>query len=89
MFLSRGYLCQLPILNVYLARERFDDGDRDAAFRSCAPPSTICSARDICWGGAFQRRVFWWRHCWIAGPRLRGRSRGRINGSGGEATRVW
>ena len=37
-------------------------------YRSCAPPSTICSARDSCWGGAFLRRVFWWRHCSIAGP---------------------
>ena len=36
-------------------------------YRSCAPPSTICSARDGCWGGAFLRRGFWWRHCWIAG----------------------
>jgi class 3 adenylate cyclase len=36
-------------------------------YRSCAPPSTICSARDN-WSGAFQRPVFWWRHCSIAGP---------------------
>jgi hypothetical protein len=28
--------------------------------RLCAPPSTICSARDS-WSGAFQRPVFWWR----------------------------
>ena len=35
-------------------------------YRSCAPPSTICSARDNCWRGAFLRRVFWWRHCSIA-----------------------
>jgi hypothetical protein len=26
-------------------------------YRSCAPPLTICSARDSCWGGAFRRRV--------------------------------
>ena len=37
-------------------------------YRSCAPLSTICSARDKCWRGARQRRVFWWRHCSIAGP---------------------
>ena len=37
-------------------------------YRSCAPPSTICSARDGCWRGAFLRPVFWWRHCSIAGP---------------------
>ena len=30
-----------------------------APYRSCAPPSTICSARDSCWRGAFRRRVFW------------------------------
>ena len=34
-----------------------------APYRSCAPPSTIWSARDSCWAGAFQRPVFWWRHC--------------------------
>ena len=39
-----------------------------APYRSCAPPSTICSARDSCWRGAFRRPVFWWRHCSIAGP---------------------
>ncbi len=27
-----------------------------APYRSCAPPSTICSARDSCWRGAFLRR---------------------------------
>ena len=37
-------------------------------YRSCAPPSTIWSARDSCWRGAFLRRVSWWRHCWPAGP---------------------
>src|SRR6201993_4864962 len=30
--------------------------------------STICSARDDCWRGACLRPVFWWRHCWTAGP---------------------
>jgi len=39
-------------------------------YRSCAPPSTICSGRDGCWRGAFRRRGFWWRHCLIAGPRV-------------------
>src|SRR5271163_3207308 len=37
-------------------------------YRSCAPQSTICSARDSCWGGAFLRPAFWWRHCWTAAP---------------------
>jgi hypothetical protein len=37
-------------------------------YRSSAPPSIICSARDGCWRTAFQRPVLWWRHCSIAGP---------------------
>src|ERR1700746_2099115 len=37
-------------------------------YHSSAPPSTIWSTRDSCWGGAFLRPVFWWRHCSIAGP---------------------
>ena len=37
-------------------------------YRSCTPPSTIYSARDNYWRGAFLRPVFWWRHCSIAGP---------------------
>src|SRR5271166_3125358 len=37
-------------------------------YRSCVPPSTIWTARDSCWYGAFLRRVFWWRHCWTAAP---------------------
>src|SRR6476619_5333598 len=37
-------------------------------YRSSAPPPTISSGRDSCCCGAFLRRVFWWRHCWIAGP---------------------
>ena len=40
-----------------------------APYRSCAPPPTISSARDTCGHGAFQRRVFWWRHCSIGGRR--------------------
>ncbi len=36
-------------------------------YRSCAPPSTTCSARDVCLRGALLRRVFWWRHCSIEG----------------------
>ena len=39
-------------------------------YRSCAPPSTISSARDNCWDGAFRRRVFWWRHCLIVEPTM-------------------
>jgi hypothetical protein len=36
-------------------------------YRSCVPPSTIWSAGDSCWGGAFMRPLFWWRRCWTAG----------------------
>jgi class 3 adenylate cyclase len=41
-----------------------------APCRSCAPPSTTSSAKDYYSPMAFQRRVFWWRHCWTAGPRV-------------------
>jgi hypothetical protein len=60
----------LPIVSMYSAREKAKGGDRDDAIRSCATPSTIWSARDNCRGGAFLRWVFWWRHCWTAGPTL-------------------
>ena len=54
-------MAELPIVNVYLAREMARRGDRDDASRSCAPPSTICSARtSAVWGVA--GRGFWWRH---------------------------
>jgi hypothetical protein len=35
--------------------------------RSCVPPSTIWSAGDSCWGGAFMRPLFWCRRCWTTG----------------------
>ena len=41
-----------------------------ALYRSCAWPQTASFARDGCWGGAFRRQVFWWKHCSIGGPRL-------------------
>jgi hypothetical protein len=36
-------------------------------YRSFAPPRPASSARDGCWGGAFRRQVFWWKHCSIGG----------------------
>ena len=41
-----------------------------ARYRSSAPPPTIGSSRDVCLRGAFQRRVFWWRHCSSAAPKV-------------------
>ena len=60
-------------------------------YRSCAPPSTICSARDNCWRGAFQRPVFWWRHCSIAAPTVTWpKPRPRSSGwRPRQPTRVW
>ena len=69
VFLRRGHnLCDLPMS---MSTRRVRGLGVEIAmtpYRSCAPPSTICSARDGCWGAALLRRVFWWRHCWIAGP---------------------
>ena len=82
VFLRQGYLlAELPMLNVYLARERARRGNPMAPSRSCAPPSTICSARDSCHCGAFLRPAFWCRHCSTAGltmtwPKPRPRSSG-------------
>ena len=36
-----------------------------APYRSCARPQTINSAKNGCWGGVFQRPVFWSRRCSI------------------------
>jgi hypothetical protein len=41
-----------------------------APYRSCARPQTINSARDSCWGGAFRRRVLWWKRCSTGGPKV-------------------
>ena len=71
VLVRRGYgLSELPIVDVYLARERARRGDRDDAIALMRAAVDDLSARDSCWRGAFQRRVFWWRHCWIAGPRV-------------------
>ena len=59
-------LADLPLINMYLARERARGGDHDEAIPLMQATSTISSARDDCSCGAFLRRVFWWRHCWIA-----------------------
>ena len=43
VFLCRGYnLCDLPLVDVYSARERTRRGDPDGAIALSAPPSTTC-----------------------------------------------
>ena len=69
VFLRRGHTCAIYRSSTCTWRGRGLGVEiAMTPYRSCAPPPTICSARDSCWGGAFLRRVFWWRHCWIAGP---------------------
>ncbi len=69
VFLRRGYSCAIYRSSTCTWHVRGLGVEiAMTPYRSCAPPSTICSARDSCWCGAFQRRVFWWRHCSIAGP---------------------
>ena len=71
MFLRlRDVLLDLQFINVYVARERAGVETAMPPSRLCAPPSTICSPGDNGWHWAFLRRVFWCRHCSIAGPRV-------------------
>lgn len=67
---QRFLLSELPLVNTYLARERLAMATAMAPSGSCAGPSTIFSARIGCWGGAFRRRVFWWRPCSIGVPQV-------------------
>ena len=68
VFLRGHNLCDLPIVNVYLARERARRGDRDDAIplMRAAVDHLFREGRLLGWG--IQRQVFWWRHCWIVGP---------------------
>ena len=69
VFLRRGHnLAELPIVNVYVARERARRGDRDDAIplMRAAADHLFREGRLLLWG--VPRRVFWWRHCWIAAP---------------------
>ena len=69
VFLRREHnLAELAIVNVYRHVRGLGVEIAMTPSRSCAPPSTIWSARGRCWRGAFQRRVSWWRHCLSAGP---------------------
>ena len=63
-------LCDLPIVEVYLARERARRGGRADAVPLMRRRRPSVPARDNCWRGAFRRRVFWWRHCSITAPRV-------------------
>ena len=63
------HLGDLPIVEVYVARERARRGDRDAAIPLIrAATDHLARAGRLLGGGAFLRPVFWWRHCWSAGP---------------------
>jgi hypothetical protein len=69
VFLRRGHnLADLPIVNVYLARERARRGDRDEAIPliGAAVDHLVREGQLLGWG--IQRRVFWWRHCSTVGP---------------------
>ena len=71
VFVRRGYLRAIDRSSTCIWRVRGPGVEiAMTPYRSCAPPSTICSARDSCCCGAFPRRVFWWRHCSIAGRPL-------------------
>ena len=71
VILRRGhYLSELRLINVYLARERARRGDRDEAIPLMRAAVDHLFARDNCCRGALLRRVFWWRHCSTAGPRV-------------------
>ena len=69
VFVRRGHILgDLPIVNVYLARERARRGDRDDAIPLMRAAVDDLFREGQLLGGAFLRRVFWWRHCSIAGP---------------------
>ena len=63
-------LSDLPIVNAYLARVRARRGDRDDAVPliRAATDHLFREGQLLAWG--IQRPVFWWRHWWIAGPRV-------------------
>jgi hypothetical protein len=53
---------------VYLAREKARREDRDDAIPLMRAAVDHLFREGQLLGWALQRRVFWWRHCWIAGP---------------------
>ena len=72
VFVRRGHnMAELPIVNVYLARERARRGDRDERHTADARrrrPSVPRGTAAVV--GRLPRRVFWWRRCWIAAPKV-------------------
>ena len=59
VFVHRGHnLCDLALVQAYSARERARAAIAMPLYRSCAPPSTICSGKASCCGTAFPRPVF-------------------------------
>ena len=68
-FLRQGHnLADLPIVNVYLAREKARRGDRDDAI-GLMHAAVDHHFRNY-WPMAFQRPVLTRRHCSTAGPTL-------------------
>ena len=70
VFLRRRHnLGELPMVNVYLARERAWRGDRDDAIplMRAAVDHLFREGQLLAWG--IPRQVSWWRHCSIAGRR--------------------
>ena len=67
---QRHNLGDLPLVNVYLARERARRGDRDEAIplMCAAVDQLVHEGQLLAWGTP--RRVFWWRPCSIVGPRV-------------------
>ena len=64
----RQNLCDLPIVNMYLAREIARRGDRDEALPLMRAAVDHLFRDGKVLRGAFQRPVFWWRHCSTAAP---------------------
>ena len=82
VLLRREYLLgDLPIVNVYSARERARRGDRDEAIplMRAAVDHLVRQGQLLQW--ALRRRAFWWRHCsnaerTVTWPKPRPRSTG-------------
>ncbi len=63
--LRQGHnLCDLPLVNVYIAREMARHGDRRRSDTADAPSGrSTMSVEDSCSHTAFLRQAFWWRLC--------------------------
>ena len=63
-------LCDLPMVDVYLAREKARRGDRDDAIplMRSAVDDLAREGQLLAW--AFRQPVFWCRHCWTEGLKV-------------------